>query len=72
MIADVRRLLSASPFEPFTVQTSAGKEYRIETPDHAGISPAGGRIVIWFDDDSMITVSGLHIVSVHVDSIPAD
>ena len=29
-----------------------------------GIHPRGTRVVIWFDDDSSVTVSGLHIVAI--------
>jgi hypothetical protein len=64
MIADVRQHLHAGPFEPFVIVTSSGQRYRVPSADHAGISPNGGRVVIWFDDDSGVTISGLHIVAI--------
>jgi hypothetical protein len=64
MIADIRHHLQAGPFEPFSIITSSGDRYRIASADHAGIHPHGSRIVIWFDDDSSVTVSGLHIVAI--------
>ena len=64
MIADIRHHLEAAPFEPFAIVTSSGDRYRIASADHAGIHPRGSRVVIWFDDDSGITVSGLHIVAI--------
>ena len=64
MIGDVRQHLHAAPFEPFTIVTSSGHRYRIASADHAGIHPRGTRVVIWFDDDSSVTVSGLHIVAI--------
>jgi len=64
MISDVRRLLLATPFEPFVVATTAGCQYRVPIADHAGLHPNGGRMVIWFDDDSSVTVSGLHIAAI--------
>jgi len=64
MIADVRQLLEARPFEPFLIVTSSGKHYRVESRDHADINPRGSRIVVWFDDDSSVTLAGLHITAV--------
>ena len=64
MIADVRQHLQAGPFEPFIIVTSSGHRYRIASADHASIHPHGSRVVIWFDDDSGVTVSGLHIVAI--------
>ncbi len=65
MIIDaVRQYLHASPFEPFQVVTSSGRRYRVATADHAGINPLGNRVLIWFDDEGSVTVSGLHIVAI--------
>lgn len=63
-MADVRQHLAAGPFEPFAIITSSGHRYRVSSADHAGIHPRGSRMVIWFDDDSSVTVSGLHIVAI--------
>jgi len=68
MIADIRQLLQAGPFEPFFIVTSSGSRYRVATADHADINPQGNRVVVWFDDDSSVTVSSLHIVAVEKDS----
>ena len=70
MITEVRRLLEAQPFEPFSVVTTSGKQYAVPSPDHAGISPRAGRMVIWFDDDSSVTLAGLHIAIVEKSSRP--
>jgi len=64
MISDVRHALQAGPFEPFVIVTSSGHRYPIASADHANIHPLGSRVVIWFDDDSGVTVSGLHIVAI--------
>ena len=64
MIADIRQRLQAGPFEPFAIATSSGNRYRVASADHAGIDPRGTRVVVWFDDDSHITISGLHIVAI--------
>ncbi len=64
MIEDVRQHLIARPFEPFLIVTSSGQRYRVASADHADINPRGSRVVVWFDDDSSVTVSGLHIVAI--------
>jgi hypothetical protein len=70
MIADVRHHLEARPFEPFLIVTSSGSRYRVATADHADINPRGSRTVVWFDDDSSVTVSGLHIVAIEKEAAP--
>jgi hypothetical protein len=64
MIADVRHHLKAGPFEPFVIVTSSGHRYSVDTADHAGVHPHGSRVVIWLDDDSSVTVAGLHIAAI--------
>lgn len=64
MIEGIRVLMKANPFQPFTILTSGGNEYPVLTPDHADISPKGGRVAVWFDDDSSISIAGLHIVAI--------
>jgi hypothetical protein len=68
MIADIRHHLQAGSFEPFSVVTSSGVRYRVPSADHIGFNPHGSRVVIWFDDDSSVTVSGLHIVAIEKES----
>ncbi len=64
MIAGIRKLLHAAPFEPFIIVTSSGNRYRVASAGHADINPLGSRVVVWFDDDSSVTLSGLHIAAI--------
>ena len=64
MIADIRELLEAGPFEPFFIVTSSGKRYRVASTDHASTNPRGSRVLVWLGDDSSVTISGLHIAAV--------
>ena len=64
MIADIRQFLQSRPFEPFVIVTSSGNRYRIPRADHATINPQGSRVVVWFDDESGVIISGLHIAAV--------
>ncbi len=63
MIANIRRFLEAGPFTPFLIVSSSGNRYRVATADHASINPQGSQIVVWFDDESSVIVSRLHIVA---------
>ena len=63
MIGDIRQYLEAAPFEPFTIVTSSGTRYAVPTSDHAGLNPKGSRVVVWFDDESSVTIAGLHLVA---------
>lgn len=64
MTADIRQLLSARPFEPFTIVTTGGNRYQVASSEHAGIDPQRSRVVVWFDDGSSVTVAGLHIACI--------
>jgi hypothetical protein len=64
MTPDIRQFLAAAPFEPFSIVTSSGRRYSVPSRDHAGISPRGSRVVIWFDDGGNVTVSVLHIAAI--------
>jgi hypothetical protein len=66
MIGDIQKLLEARPFEAFEVVTSAGQHYRVASPEHADVNPKGSRLVIWFDDDSSVMISRLHIAAVEL------
>lgn len=64
MIGDIRQYAEAAPFEPFTIVTTIGMRYPVASADHVGLNPRGSRVVIWFDDDSSVTISGLHIAAI--------
>lgn len=64
VIADIRQLLEAQPFEPFSILTSSGKQFRVPTSDHGSINPQGTRVIIFWDDESHVTISPLHIVTI--------
>lgn len=64
MTDEVRKLMHADPFTPFLVKTSDGKQYRVKHPDYVAISPKGGRITVYADEETSTTLSALHIVAV--------
>jgi hypothetical protein len=64
MTDEVRKLMHAEPFVPFVVKTSDGKQYRVKHPDYVAISPKGGRITVYADEETSTTLSALHMVAV--------
>ena len=70
MIGDVRRLIDAQPFVPFTIHTASGAKLRVPTVDRIAVSPAGARVIVFADDDSTILVSALLIGHIIADPEP--
>ena len=64
MIPRIRELLHHTPFYPFTVRTSDGREYSVPTPDHAAISPKGSYCIVFNDDESSTKIAGLHVAAI--------
>ncbi|MBV8968486.1 MAG: hypothetical protein JO331_05420 [Verrucomicrobia bacterium] len=70
MIEEVGRLLNLRPFGRFRIVTSSGEHYDVPTPDHAGLNPRHSRMVVWFDDNSSVTLSSLHITAIEKTATP--
>jgi len=64
MIPRIKELLHSTPFSPFTVRTSDGREYTVPTPDHAAVNPKGTYVVVFSDNDTHANLAGLHVASV--------
>ena len=60
----VRKMMHAEPFVPFLIKTSDGKQYRVKHTDYVAISPKGGRITVYTDEEAGTMLSALHIVAV--------
>jgi hypothetical protein len=67
MVADIRKLMHAVPFVPFTIHVADGGQLRVATTDHVAIAPAGGRVIVFRDDDTHEIVSPLLISRITVD-----
>jgi len=61
---EIRKHLEAEPFVPFVIKTSDGKQYRVKHPDYVAISPKGGRITVYADEETSTMISALHMVAV--------
>ena len=71
MIGDLRQLIAARPFVPFTIHTASGAQLRVHTVDHVAVSPTGARVIVFADDDSTVVVSALLIGHIAIDPEPA-
>jgi hypothetical protein len=67
MIAEIRQRLAAQPFVPFSIYVADGREYRIPTPDHAHVHPAGARVSVYTDDDKEFILPGLLLSGLELD-----
>lgn len=61
MTAELRKLIHAVPFEPFTLHLADGGQLQVPTVDHIAVPPTGGRIFVFGDDESYTVVSALLI-----------
>jgi hypothetical protein len=64
MILRIKELLYSTPFSPFTVRMSDGREYTVPMPDHAAVNPKGTYVVLFPDHDTHANVAGLHVAAV--------
>jgi hypothetical protein len=69
MTPDIRKLLAAEPFVPFTIITADGGALRVPTVDHVAVPPGGGRIFVFGDDDDYEVLSPLLIARLRVDRV---
>ena len=61
MITDIRKLIAAQPFVPFTIHSADGKELTVPTVDHVAVPPTGGRVFVFGDYDNYEVLSPLLI-----------
>jgi hypothetical protein len=67
MTADLRKLVHAVPFVPFTIHLADGGQLRVPSVDHIAVPPAGGRIFVFGDDERYDVLSSLLISRLTVD-----
>ena len=64
MIPRIRELLHSTPFIPFSIRTSDGREYVVPTPDHAAVHPKGSYFFVFADDESSTRIGALHVTAI--------
>jgi len=70
MVADIRKLIAAQPFVPFTIHLADGGQVRVPTVDHVAVAPTGIRVIVFGDDESWTMISPLLITRVTADREP--
>lgn len=74
MAEDIRKLMHAEPFVPFTIHTADGGTLRIPTVDHVAVPPGAKRLFVFADDGSYEVLSPLLVARLSVgrgDPVPA-
>ena len=61
MLGELRKLIAARPFLPFTIYTAGGAVLSVPTADHIAVAPAGARVVVFDDDGTANLASALLI-----------
>lgn len=69
MTADIRKLIAAKTFVPFTIHTADGGQLRVPTVDHIAVPPVGGHIFVFGNDDTYEVLSPLLIARLSADRI---
>lgn len=67
MTSDIRKLIAAEPFVPFTIHTADGGVLRVPTVDRVAVPPTGGRIFVFGDDDTYEVLSPLLVARITVE-----
>ena len=62
--AEIRPMLDADPFEPFTVSMTGRTSYDIDRPELVGFSPHGAMLLHHPDGSVRVVLSMDHIVSI--------
>ena len=63
MLKIIAELLARTPFEPFAILTTTGREYRVDHPENAAIV-AHLVVVALPGGDGAVTLSALHIAEI--------
>lgn len=67
MIPDIRELIAARPFVPFTIHTVDGGAARVPTVDHVSITATGNRVFVSYHDGRYEAIRPLMISRVTVE-----
>lgn len=61
----VRTALKDQPFRPFVLKTTGGREYAVNHPETAILSPGGKALFVFIAPDAGIILDVLMIESIH-------
>ena len=67
---EIRALLVAQPFRPFTVHLSDGKEVRIHHHDHAWLLPSGFQLIFESAEGKVHLINVAQISEITYEAVP--
>ncbi len=67
MTTDIRKLVTAMPFVPFTIHLADRGQLRMPTIGHIAVGPAGGRVIVFGDGDQHEVICPRMITRITVD-----
>lgn len=67
MLEDIRKLIQAEPFIPFTIYTADGSRLHVPTVDHIAAPATVKRIFVFEDDGNYEVLSPLLIARISVE-----
>jgi hypothetical protein len=70
MVDDIRILIAARPFRPFTIYPADGNSLHVPTVDHIAVLPGGGRVLVFGDRNEFHILSPELISRVSVEGKP--
>jgi hypothetical protein len=65
-IEQLRLVLQAAPFRPFTIHLADGRQIQVRHPDFVAQSPTGRTIIIYQEDESFSIVDLLLVTELKV------
>jgi hypothetical protein len=71
MTGEIRRLIAARPFIPFSIHLADGGQVRVPTLDHIYVFPTGSRVIVTKDDDTWEVLSPLLMSRITVEATPS-
>lgn len=69
-LTDVRSFRDATPFTPFTIRLTDGREYRVPHRDFIFISPTGRHALMYNPDDSFTSLHLIMVTEIRTDPTP--
>ncbi len=66
-IKQIREVATATPFQPFVVETAGGRQFEVPHPDYFLFGPANSQTVVIFDPEGTANLTNAeHIVSLAI------
>lgn len=65
-IDQLRNVIQARPFRPFTLKLADGTRLRVKHPEFVSSSPAGRTVIVWSEAESFEIVDLLLVASIEV------